>query len=304
LTIRHIRIFLAVCQCGNNITKAAKKLYMTQPAVTVAIQEIENYYNVQLFDRISKRLYLTERGKQFLQYASRICTLFDDMEKELKSWETSGILRVGASITIGSQFMPSYVETFSAMHPQADVRVEISPSNLLEKKLINNQLDFALVETPVHEDALTAEPYMEDSLAIICPARAPYHPGQVLSKEEFQRQRLLLREPGSGTREVFEQAMQKAGISISPVWEGMSTTALVNAVIHGLGIAVVPARMITGPLEKGYIYTLTVEDLILKRCFYIVHHKDKLLTKLFQDFIQLCKCYELDYPVPRYNGLF
>lgn len=304
MTIRHIRIFLAVCECGNNITKAAAKLYMTQPAVTAAIHEIEKEYGVPLFDRISKRLYLTEAGKRFREYAMRIFALFDDMEKDLKEWESSGVLRVGASITIGSQFMPSYVEAFSASHPCADVRVRISPSNLLEKDLIENKLDFALVETPVHEKALTAEAYMEDSLSIICPARAPFRPGQVLSKEEFQQQRFLLRERGSGTREVFDQAIERAGISVCPAWEGMSTTALVNAVLHGLGIAVVPRRMITGPLERGLLYTISVKGLSLKRCFYVVHHKDKLMTKPFQDFIQLCKNYELDYPLPRYSGLF
>ncbi|WP_205703178.1 MULTISPECIES: LysR family transcriptional regulator [Acutalibacteraceae] len=304
MTIRHIRIFLAVCECGNNITKAAAKLYMTQPAVTVAVHEIESEYGVLLFDRISKRLYLTEAGKRFREYALRISALFDDMEKDLKGWDASGILRIGASITIGSQFMPSYVEAFSASHPHADVRVLIGPSNLLERDLIENRLDFALVETPVHEKALTAEAYMEDSLSVICPARAPFRPGQVLTIDEFQRQRFLLRERGSGTREVFDQAAAKAGIAVTPAWEGMSTTALVNAVLHGLGIAVVPSRMITGPLERGLIYTLTVKGLSLKRCFFIVHHKDKLMTELFREFIQLCKNYEMDYPLPRYGGLF
>ena len=304
MTIRHIHIFLAVCECRNNITKAAAKLYMTQPAVTVAIREIEKEYGILLFDRISKRLFLTEAGKRFREYATRISALFDDMEKDLKGWDSSGIMRIGASITIGSQFMPSYVEAFSALHPHADVRVVIGPSNLLEKDLTVNRLDFALVETPIHEKALTAEAYMEDSLSIICPARAPFRPGQVLTKDEFQHQRLLLRERGSGTREVFDQAIERAGITVGAAWEGMSTTALVNAVIHGLGISVVPSRMIAGPLERGLIYTLSVKGLSLKRCFFIVHHKDKLITEPLQDFIQLCKNFELDYPLPRYSGLF
>ncbi len=304
MTIRHLRIFLTVCECGNSITKAAKKLYMTQPSVSVAIQEMEKYYGISLFDRISRRLYLTEPGRQFLEYALRISALFDDMEKGLRNWDSFGILRIGASITIGSQFMPSYVETFAAMHPQADVRVFIGASHQLEQKLLNNELDFALVERPIHEDSLVAEPYMEDSLEVISPARPPFFSGQVLTKEEFSHQRFLLREHGSGTREVFKEAVEREGLNIRPAWEGMSTTALVNAVIHGLGIAVVPRRMVSGPLEKGLVYALEVEGLEFKRCFFIVHHKDKLLTRTFQAFIDLCRCYELDYPLPKYNGLF
>ena len=88
MTIRHVHIFLSVCECGNNLTKAAEKLYMAQPAVTLAIKEIEKYYGVNLFDRIGKRLYITEAGKQFREYAIRISTLFDDMEKGLKDWDS------------------------------------------------------------------------------------------------------------------------------------------------------------------------------------------------------------------------
>lgn len=304
MTIRHLKIFLAVCQCQNSITKAAEGLYMTQPSVSVAIQEIEKYYGIQLFDRISRRLYLTEAGRQFLEYALRISVLFDDMEKGLKNWDSFGILRVGASITIGCQFMPSYVERFGSLYPKADVRVFIGASHQLEEKLITNELDFALVESPVHEKALVAESYMEDELAVISPARKPYCSGQILTKEEFEKQRFLLREHGSGTREVFDEAVLREGLSVKPAWEGMSTTALVNAVIHGLGIAVVPRRMVQGPIESGMIYALEVEHMEFKRHFYVVHHKDKLLTKAFLAFIDLCRCYELDFPMPKYNGLF
>ncbi|MDF2886223.1 MAG: LysR family transcriptional regulator [Lacrimispora sp.] len=303
MSIRHLRIFLTVCECNNSITRAAKKLYMTQPSVSVAIQELEKYYGIVLFDRISRRLYLTEAGRQFLEYAKRIFALLDDMEKGIRNWDTIGVLRVGASITIGSQFMPSYVEKFSVMYPEAEVQVFIGTSHQLEQKLLSNELDFALVERPVHEIALLAEPYMEDALAVIAPGRHPYYEGQVLKKEELSGQKFLLREHGSGTRELFEEVMEKSGIAVNPVWEGMSTTAMVNAVIHGLGIAVVPKRMVSGPLEKKLVYQLEIEGAEFKRYFYIVHHKDKLLTRTIHEFIDLCRCYELDYPLPKYNGL-
>lgn len=303
MTIKHIRIFLMVCECGNSISKAAKKLYMTQPSVSIAIQEIERHYGIMLFDRIARRLYLTDAGNEFLEYALRISALFDDMEKGLRNWDSFGVLRVGASITIGSQFMPSYVEAFTAMHPNTKTQVLIESSNKLEQKLVTNELDIALVETPIHETCLTAEAYMEDYLEIITPARHPFKPGQVMTKDEFQRQNFLLREHGSGTREIFEQVMQNEGISVNPTWEGTSTTALVNAVMHGIGIAAVPRRMVSGPLERGLVYALKVEDLQFKRQFYIVYHKDKRLTKLIQDFIHICKFYELDYSLPKYSGL-
>ncbi len=292
MTRKHIHIFLTVCECGNNISKAAQKLYMTQPAVSVSIQELERYYGITLFDRISRRLYLTEAGKEFQSYALRISALFDDMEKGLKNWDSFGVLRVGASMTIGSHFMPSYVETFSASHPHVSTQVLIAPSRQLEEKLITNELDMALVEIPVHENSLNAIPYMEDHLEIIAPARPPYLHQPIMTPEDFQKQNFLLREQGSGTRDIFDQVMQNAGLNIRPTWESVSATALLNAVIHGAGITVLPRHMITDPVRQGLVCQIQVPKLIFRQQFYIVYHQDKLLSNLIRDFIRVCETYK------------
>lgn len=304
MTLRHMKIFCAVCDCGYNTTKAAEALNMTQPAVSLAIKELEEYYGVRLFDRIRKRLQITEAGRHFQQYAIRISSLFDDMETGLRNWDTFGVLRVGASVTIGSQFLPGYVGAFGYSHPETEIRAVIEPSDSLERKILTNELDLALIEGAVHDPAIVSEPYMEDRLSIICPADGRWKQGQQLTIEEFRRQKFLLREPGSGTREVFEQAIEGAGFSVRPVWEAMSTTALVNAVINGLGIAVLPRRMILGPLERGLVVTVHVEGLDFRRNFYLIYHKDKYLTASARAFMDLCRNYENDYPFPRYSGLY
>lgn len=303
MTIRHIRIFLKVCSCQCNLTRTAKELYMSQPAVTLAVKEMEQYYGIQLFDRLGKRLYLTEAGQQFRSYAMRIESLFDDMEKQMKNWDALGVLRVGSSITIGTQFMPDYAAMFSRMYPQVDVRVRIGTSEMIEQLLMENKLDLALVETPVHQEHLVSEAYMEDRLAVISPAQKHYKENRNLSREDFVRQRLLLREPGSGTREVFNQVMERSGLCVEPVWESMSTTALVNAVIHGLGIAVVPRRMAAGVLETGQVYELKVDGIEFRRSFYMVYHRDKLLTKTMEAFINMCREYRPDSPLSRSCGV-
>ena len=174
MTLRHIRIFLAVCENGNNTTRAARALYLAQPAVSRAVAELEEYYGVRLFDRIGRRLYLTEAGRRMWEYAVHICGLFDDLEKGLRGWDEQGVLRVGASITIGSQFLPGYVDAFRAAHPGVDVRVWVGPSEQLEEKLLHNTLDVALMEGPVHGSALTAEEYMADTLAVVCAPGRPF----------------------------------------------------------------------------------------------------------------------------------
>lgn len=304
MTIRHMIIFRTVCETGYNSTKAAEALHMTQPAVSLAIKELEQYYGVHLFDRIGRRLQITDAGQHFLQYAIHISDLFSDMETGLRDWDSKGVLRIGASITIGSQFLPSYVKAFSELRPGLDVRVTVEQSERLEQKILANELDCALIEGIAHDPNIVSEAYMEDHLSVICGTDKGWTQGQVISIEDFQRQRFLLREKGSGTREVFDRVITQAGIHVTPVWEAMSTTALVNAVINGLGIAVLPHRMILPALRQGLICTVKVDGLSFNRNFHIIHHKDKFLTASAKKFIALCKDYENDYPLPSYNGLY
>ena len=304
MTLRHMKIFCAVCDSDCNTTKAAEKLNMTQPAVSLAIKELERYYGIVLFDRIGRRLQITPAGRDFLEYAVRICAQFDDMEREMKNWDTIGLLRVGASITIGSQFLSGYVKAFYHRHPGTEVQVMINPSKRLEKALMNNELDFALTEGNLHNPAMRYETYMEDRLSIIASPRSGLRQGQRLTLDEFKKQRFLLREKGSGTRTVFDNAAAAAGVSVRPIWESASNTALVNAVINGLGIAVLPHRMIQGPLERGLIITIGAEGMDFRRNFYIVYHKDKYLTESAKVFMDICRTYELDYPLPKYSGLY
>lgn len=304
MTIRHMIIFRTVCENGYNSTKTAEVLHMTQPAISLAIKELEQYYGVHLFDRIGRRLQITDAGQHFLQYAIHISDFFSDMETGLRDWDSKGILRIGASITIGSQFLPNYVKAFSQICPGIDVRVTIEQSERLEQKILSNELDCALIEGIAHDSNIISESYMEDHLSVICGVEKGWIQRQTISIEEFQKQRFLLREKGSGTREVFDGVTTQAGIHVIPVWEAMSTTALVNAVINGLGIAVLPHRMILPALRQGLICTVKVEGLSFSRNFHIIHHKDKFLTASAKQFIALCKDYENDYPLPRYNGLY
>lgn len=105
MTLRHIKIFIAVCDTGST-TAAAKELYIAQPAVSFAIAELEHYYGQKLFDRISNRLRITEAGRRFLEYSRQIVILFDEMEFEIKNWDSLGSLRIGSNVTIGNNFLP------------------------------------------------------------------------------------------------------------------------------------------------------------------------------------------------------
>lgn len=282
-----MRIFEAVCESNCSITRAAEKLNMTQPAVSLAVSELENYYGVKLFDRISRRLYLSEAGKMFLEYSKSISLTFDDMERSIRSWESSGIIRVGASISIGSMLLPHYVKKFGESNPNVRIKVRINRSEELESMLFTNKLDFALIEGIVHDPNLYYEDFMEDRLALVTSSDFQK---DAITPDEIYSVDFLLREKGSGTREIFESTLTANSCPLpEPSWESMSTAALVNAAEMGLGIAVVPYRMVSGRIKNGDVKEIHIENIAFSRKYKLVYHKDKKLSKAASSFIDICK---------------
>ena len=291
MTLRHLKIFCAVCDHNFNTTKAATYMSMTQPAVSLAIKELENYYGVVLFDRINKRLSITSVGESFLQYAKRICNMFEDMELGLKDWDYFGKIRVGANLTAGTHFLPHYVKEFSELHPDVKVEVYVAPKKYVLQKLLDNQLDFALIESENDNPLIETTEYMNDSLVVVCPADK-YADKTTISKEEFISNPLLLRTPGSSVRQVFDSVCNEAGLSPKPLWESTCTSALFMAVESGLGITVLPYPMIAPLAPTGRFSTVNVDGLNFEHKYYIYVHKDKYLSRSAKDFIEICKTSE------------
>ncbi|MGJ4851598.1 LysR family transcriptional regulator [Bacillota bacterium Meth-B3] len=288
LTLRHLNIFVTVCE-EDSITKAAQKLHIAQPAVSLAVKELEEYYDVKLFDRISRRLYLTDAGRKLLEYAAHIVSLLGDMENNIRQWERSGKLRIGASITIGTRLMPRYVRAFHKSHPESNIEVHISSSDLIEKKILQSELDLALIEGVVHSDSIIDHIFMKDRLAVICAPSCALCEEETITIEQLLSQPLLLRESGSGTRELFDHVMASFERTYTPSWESTSTEALVHAVRNGLGVSVLPYMLVQDKLKKGSIVELKVAQLHFDRGFHIIYHKNKLLTSLAREFIEMCR---------------
>ena len=172
MTIRHMRIFIAVFQ-EMNITKAAEVLHMTQPAVSRAIQELESYYGIHLFERIHHRLFRTESSYAFYARALHLIDSFDSLEKTMKNWDELGVLRIGGTITMGNFVLPGLVSEFQKIHPNLQVRVTISNSQNLQQALLDNRLDLALIEGGISSEELTSELLTEDHLVLIFPSGHP-----------------------------------------------------------------------------------------------------------------------------------
>lgn len=304
MTIRHMKIFIALVEEGCNTTKAASRLNMTQPGVSFAVKELEEHYGIRFFDRLGRRLVLNDAGQEFLAVSRHIVTSFDSLEKRCDNWDCEGVIRIGASITIGSRFMPAFVNTFSSLHPGLDIRVLIEPVHLLEERLLDNSIDIALVEGAVYSNSLVSQEFMDDELIGVVSPSSGIKNGEVVSQERFRSFRLLLREKGSGTRDTFDLACVKAGFQIEPVWESVSTAAIVEAVIASIGVAVLPVRMVSNAASRGLVNLFRVEGLEFSRSFAVVHHRDKYLSSVLKEFISFILDWNEDYPLPLGHGIF
>ncbi len=285
MTLRHMKIFVAVCRC-KSATAAAEKLGIAQPAVSLAIRELEQYYGVNLFDRISHRLFLTEEGKELLQYAEKIISLFDEAESEIHNRDSFGTVRIGSSITVGTCLLPDYVQRFRLQYPNIKVQVTVDNSAAIEQKVLENQLDFALIEGNIHSTRIICHRFRKDELVLVCGANDFSYPDE-LSLEQLAGLPFLLREHGSGTRELFDSALLTHGITVTPEWESISTEALVSAVSRGLGVSVLPLRLVERDLSEGKLRRIRIRGLTLGRNFSLIHHKDKNLSRPVLDFWKL-----------------
>ena len=287
MALRHMKIFVCVCR-ENSITLAAKKLYISQPAVSNAIKELEDYYDIPLFDRISKKLYLTEAGKNVYNYALHISSLFEELEANIKNSDTIGTIKIGASITIGTHFMPDYIREFSLKYPDVETFVAIDSSDIIEQMVLDNELDFALIEGVIHSQNIISKDFIKDELIVICDLVNPLLKKGTVSINDLSTQAFLMRERNSGTRELAESILLLHNISINPIWESSSTEAIINGVSKGIGISILPQQLVQESIERNQIRKLEVNGLEFNRQYHIIYHKNKYLTGAALAFIKLC----------------
>ncbi len=288
MTLRHLKIFVAVCEAGG-ATAAGEKLHIAQPSISIAISELEEYYGIRLFDRIANRLHITEAGRHFLQYATHIVGLFDDMEKEVKNLDAIGIIRIGASITIGNYLLTDYIIQFKRLHPQMDVKVIINNSKKIHQYILSNRIDIGLVEGVVHNSNIVKHKYRDDELVMICGNNHPFAYQKNIEPSRLQGETLILREKGSAGREIFDSVMTTYGLEVSPSWESTSTQAIIRAVHANLGISVLPYLLVKDSLNRKEICKFQLSEIRFNRGFYIIYHRSKFLTKSAKDFIALCR---------------
>jgi DNA-binding transcriptional LysR family regulator len=294
VNFNHLLIFHKVAE-KQHFTRAAEELFISQPAVSKQIHELEQALGLPLFNHIGRKVYLTEAGQLLYEYASRIFTLSNEAESTLQ--ELAGLKRgrlaIGASMTIGSYLLPQLLGRFRTLYPGIELGVDIANAEEVQEKLLENQIEIGLIESPLTHPEVIKKEWQQDELVLIDSVEQPFVRQATLTLEQLldANPHFILRERGSGTRVVLEQALENLGLKpVKPFLEMNNLEAIKRTVSAGLGISFISEHTVQVEIKAGLLKRVPLSDFKLMRSLYLIYVKSKRLSRAAQAFIKL-----LDY---------
>lgn len=291
LTIRHLKIFIEVADSGK-MSIAAAKFFISQPTVSQAIKELEEHYGALLFERLCKKLYITEKGKKLLAYARNVVKQFDDMEEMM--FQTSHVkkIRIGATVTVGNCLISDIIKGFKEINPDVETYSYVNNTKIIEEKLLKSELDIAIVEGIIKSPDLISIPEVNDCLILACSTKHPFAQKKIVRLSELPNENFAMREQGSGTRELFERYMIENGLPIKIAYEGNSSGSIKKAVIDNQCLAVISIRLVEEEIKSGQIHVIQNMECDWDRYFSVVYHKNKLVSEEMKSLIEVVKNYK------------
>jgi DNA-binding transcriptional LysR family regulator len=284
-------VLIAVAE-NLSFSKAAEELFISQPAVTNHIKELESRLNISLFERKGNRIYLTEAGKLTYNRLKSIRQLYRDLEFDLERMNDTfkGTLRIGASSTIAQYVVPKVIAAFYKRYPKIDLYLLNGNSFEMEQKLTDNEIDIALVENESSQPGIKYMDFLDDEICVITGNNSVYSKRKVISVSDFQQIPLTMREKGSGTLQVIQNSLSKHNINIEKlnilIHLG-STEAIKNFLADFDGIALVSEKAIEKELRLKEIVKINIKNINLNRKFRIAtrHGHQASPANLFMEFL-------------------
>jgi len=289
---RRLQVFHAVAK-HLSFTKAADALFMTQPAVTFQVRQLEEHFNTRLFDRVQGRITLTPAGQLALEYAERILALSVELDTRMKerSGQVAGPLLIGASTTIAEFLLPQVLGEFKARFPAVVPRLFVANSEAVQARIAERTLDLGFIEGESHLPSLVTDVCCDDELQVVCAPSHPLAKLQTVSPKALTEHAYVSREPGSGTREVIDSYLQKAGVapdSMQLVMELGSPEALKGVVATGLGFAIMSRATVAKEIRLGQLAKVALSPR-LDRHLSVVYPKERFHSKLVNGFVEFAK---------------
>lgn len=267
LNLHLLRMFATVVRTGN-FSRAADLLNISQPAISKGVRDFELQVGCRLLDRLPKGVVPTEAGRALARHAEALFAAERAAEDELFALRSldNGSLRIGASTTIATYMIPRYLGAFHRAYPGIDLYLTSANTRDIAALMLAQDIDIGLVEGPLEERGLVAEPWRMDTMRLIVAADHPFaNAPDAIEPNGIASETLIVREPGSGTREVVARALAAHGIEPSRTLEVGSTAAIKQAVVAGLGISIVSAAAITDQLRLGQLKTVPIRGITIER---------------------------------------
>lgn len=286
ITLRQLEVFAAVASHGH-VTRAAEAVALTQSATSMALADLERQLAVQLFDRVGRQLLLNEAGRQLLPQALEVLDRVRDLEATAQGGETAFDLHLGASLTIGNHLLPALMAELGRRHPQGRVRLSLHNTEQVVADLLAFRIDLGFVEGPVQEPRLQRFSWRQDRLQVFAPAGHPLAKGTATPADLGQAP-WVLRERGSGTREIFDRALANATLTPRVALELEQPEAIRQSVRHGLGLGCLSRLELQDAFQAGWLAPVEAPFLNLEREFQVVIHRDKHLSPGIRSILSLC----------------
>lgn len=287
-SLRQAEVFVAVARSGT-VSAAAEQLSLSQSAASSALSDMERQFDCLLFDRVGKSLRLNSLGEQVLPRAVELLDRAREIEDLLAGRAGLGPLRIGATLTIGNYLGPLIVADLLRRHPEARISLTVHNTATIVEQLAGFEIDLGLIEGPCRHPDLRVEPWVDDELAVFCPPAHPLAGKRRVAPSTLMEQPWILRERGSGTREVFDRAVHRLGLEPHVRLELEHTEAIKRAVESGLGLGCISRLALREAIRRGSLVALRTPEFELRRRFQFVRHKDKYATSVLREFLAACR---------------
>ncbi|MCE5195033.1 MAG: LysR family transcriptional regulator [Nitrospiraceae bacterium] len=293
-----LKVFCTVAET-KSFSKASERIHITQPAVSLLVQSIEELYETKLFERASNTVTLTPAGETLYRYAKEILGLYSNAEKEIGEITglVKGSIRIGSSTTIGNYLLPSVIADFRKKHPTIKVHLLVGNTKRIIEFLNAGNIDIALVESDVEKQKLVVEKLLSDELILIVPPLHPWAKKKTVSILEITEEPFIMREEGSGTRQVIEKYLAKHSITPQEMKVTVvlgCTEAIKGAVEDGVGMSIVSRWAIRKEMKYGTLKLLHFKEEKLLRDLALVMQKTAISSHAVDEFLTYLKAYPFD----------
>jgi len=286
-SLRQLEVFLATAR-HENISRAATDLAMSQSAASGSLKELENQFEVQLFDRIGKRLHLSELGNQLRPRAENLLAQAREFEQALANRDISGRLQVGATLTIGNYLAVGMIAQFKRRYPDTDIALTVANTETIAQRVADFELDMGLVEGELNHPDLDTLHWRKDHLVVFAAPGHPLYGSAPLTDEALLPLPWIMREPGSGTRQTFERAMHGILADLDIAMELQHTEAIKRAVESGLGVGCLSSISLEDAFKRGSLVPLQVTNRDFSRDLYLITHRKKFHGAALRHWMDLC----------------